>query len=129
MLRKSISVWMYLCRAPWYFRTRCHSESLIPSLVRKVWKVCELQHCSILLLLQCGPSHVLVFIVINWMILFFDHIHKKIPSGLDPIYSRFLCGTLLPVSFPPMFDMGESLEECDGDIFHVVKILNREITF
>jgi hypothetical protein len=37
--RKSISVWMYLCRAPRYFRTKCHSESLIPSLVRKVWKV------------------------------------------------------------------------------------------
>jgi hypothetical protein len=39
MSRKSISVWMYLCRAPWYFRTKCRSESLIPSLVRKVWKI------------------------------------------------------------------------------------------
>jgi hypothetical protein len=39
MSRKSISVWMYLCRAPWYFITKCRSESLIPSLVRKVWKV------------------------------------------------------------------------------------------
>jgi hypothetical protein len=37
--RKSISVWMYSCRAPQYFRTKCHSESLIPSLVRMVWKV------------------------------------------------------------------------------------------
>jgi hypothetical protein len=37
--RKSISVWMYLCRAPQYFRTKCHSESLIPILVHKVWKV------------------------------------------------------------------------------------------
>jgi hypothetical protein len=78
---------------------------------------------------QCGPSHVLVFIVINRVILFLDRIHKKIPSGLDPIYSRFLCGTFLPVSFPPMFDMGESLEECEGDLFPVEKIVNREITF
>jgi hypothetical protein len=61
--------------------------------------------------------------------LFFDCIHKEIPSGIGPIYSRFLCGTLLPVSFPPMFDMGESLEECEGDIFPVEKMLNIEITF
>jgi hypothetical protein len=61
--------------------------------------------------------------------LFLDCIHKKIPSGLGPIYSRFLGGTLLPVSFPPMFDMGESLEECEGDLFPVEKIVNREVTF
>jgi hypothetical protein len=71
---------------------------------------------------------VLVFIVINRVALFLDHIHKKIPSGLNPIYSRFLCGTLLPISFPLMFDMGESLEECKGDPFLVRKIVNREIT-
>jgi hypothetical protein len=79
--------------------------------------------------LFCGPSHVLVFIVINRIVMLFDHIHKKIPSGLDPIYSKFLCGTFLPVIFPPMFNMGESLEECEGDLLHVGKILNREITF
>jgi hypothetical protein len=61
--------------------------------------------------------------------LFLYHIHKKIPSGLGPIYSRLLCGTLLPESFPPMFDMGESLKECEGDIFVVGEIMNREITF
>jgi hypothetical protein len=54
---------------------------------------------------------------------------KKSQVGLDPIYSRLLCGTLLPVSFPPMFDMGESLKECEGDLFPVGKIVNREITF
>jgi hypothetical protein len=63
------------------------------------------------------------------IVLFFDRIHKKISSRLGPIYFRFLCGTLLLVSFPPMFNMGESLEECEGDIFLVGKILNREITF
>jgi hypothetical protein len=71
----------------------------------------------------------LVFIVINKIVLFFDRIHKKITSGLGPIYSRFLCGMFLPISFPPMFDMGESLEEYEGDLFPVRKILNREITF
>jgi hypothetical protein len=51
------------------------------------------------------------------------------PSGLGHIYSRLLCGTLLPVSFPPMFDMGESLKEYEGDIFPIKKIVNIEITF
>jgi hypothetical protein len=91
--------------------------------------ICKLRHCLALLLPQCGPSHVLVFIVINKIVLFFDHIHKKIPSGLGPIYSKFLRGTLLLESFPPIFDMGESLEECEGDLFPVEIFLNREITF
>jgi hypothetical protein len=71
----------------------------------------------------------LIFIVINRIILFLDRIHKKIPSGINPRYSRFLCGTLLPVRFLPMFDMGESLEECEGDLFPVKKIVNGEINF
>jgi hypothetical protein len=63
------------------------------------------------------------------VILFVDCIHKNIPSGLDPIYSRLLCGYFLPISFPPMFDIGESSKECKGDLFLVRKIVNREITF
>jgi hypothetical protein len=78
---------------------------------------------------QCGPSHVLVLIVSNRVVLFLYCIQKKIPSGLGPIYSKLLCGALLPVSFPPIFDMGESLKECEGDLFLVGKIMNREITF
>jgi hypothetical protein len=89
----------------------------------------ELCHCLALLLPQCGPSHALFFIVINRVVLCLDRIHKKIPSVLNPIYSRFLCGNFLPVSFPPMFDMGESLEKCEGDILPVKKIVNKEITF
>jgi hypothetical protein len=89
----------------------------------------ELQNCLAPLLPQCGPSHVLVLIVANRVILFFYRIHKKIPSGIDPINSRLLCETFLPVSFPPMFDMRESFKECKGDIFFVGKIVNREITF
>jgi hypothetical protein len=91
--------------------------------------ICERGHYLALLLPQCVPFHVLVFIVINMVVFFLDRIHKKIPSGLDPIYSRFLYGNFLPVSFPTMFDMGERLEECEGDLFLVEKIVNREITF
>jgi hypothetical protein len=61
--------------------------------------------------------------------LFLYRIHKKIPSGIDPIYSRLLCGTLLPVSFPPLFDMGEILKEREDDLFSVEKNVNKEITF
>jgi hypothetical protein len=61
----------------------------------------------------------LFLIFSNKVVLFLYRIHKKIPSGLGPIYSRILYGTLLPVSFPPMFDMGESLKECEGDLFLV----------
>jgi hypothetical protein len=89
----------------------------------------ELQNCLAPLLLQCGPSHVLVLIFSNMVILFLYRIHKKIPSGLGPIYSRILCGTFLLVSFPPMFDMGKSFKECECDIFLVRKIMNKEITF
>jgi hypothetical protein len=63
------------------------------------------------------------------IVLFFDRIHKTIPSGLGPIYFRFLYGTFLLVSFPPIFDMGEILEEFEGDLFHVKKIWNKEINF
>jgi hypothetical protein len=90
--------------------------------------ICEIRHCLALLLPQCGPSHVLVFIVINRIVLFFDRIHKKISSGLSLIYSIFLCVTFLPVSFPLMFDMGESLEECEGDLFPFEIFLNKEVT-
>jgi hypothetical protein len=63
------------------------------------------------------------------VILFLDRIHKKLPSGLGPIYSILLCGNFLATSFPPMFYMGESLKESEGDLFLVGKIVNREITF
>jgi hypothetical protein len=81
------------------------------------------------LLPQCGPSHVRVLIVSNRVILFLYRIHKTILSGIDPIYFKLLCGTLLSISFQPMFDMGESFKECEGDLFFVIKFLNKEITF
>jgi hypothetical protein len=45
------------------------------------------------------------------VILFLDRINKKISSGLDHIYSILLYDNFLPISFPPMFNMGESLQE------------------
>jgi hypothetical protein len=123
MSRKSISVWMYLCRAPRYFRTKCSFRVFDTQLgAQGMEGIGELQNFLAPLLPQCGPSHVLVLIVANRVILFLYRIHKKIPSGIDPIYSRLLCGNLLPVSFPPMFDMGESLKECEGDLFLVEKL-------
>jgi hypothetical protein len=89
----------------------------------------ELCHSLTPLLVQRGPSHVLVIIVSHRVIFLLDRIHKNIPSGLNQKYSRLLCVIFLPVSFPPMFDMGESLKECKGDLFSVGKIMNREITF
>jgi hypothetical protein len=89
----------------------------------------ELRNYLALLLPHCGPSHVLVIIVSNTIILFLDCIHKIIPSGIDPIYSILLSGIFLPLSFPPMFDMGESHKECEGDLFPLGKIMNKEITF
>jgi hypothetical protein len=89
----------------------------------------ELQNFLAPLLPQCGPSHVLVLLVANRVTLFLYRIHKNIPSGLDPIYSRFLYGSFLPVSLPKMFYMGERFKECEGDLFPVRKIVNREINF
>jgi hypothetical protein len=79
----------------------------------------ELRHCLASLFLRCGLSHVLVIIVSIRVILFLEHNHKKKPSGLGPIYSRLLCGDSIPVSFPPMFDTGNILKECEGDLFPI----------
>ena len=39
MFKNSISSWMYLCRQPWYWSTKCYSKSLIPNFVQRVWKI------------------------------------------------------------------------------------------
>ena len=91
--------------------------------------ICEIQHYFPPLFPHCGPSHVWVIIVTNMVILFLDRVHKKIQSGLDPIYSIILYENLLPVSLWSMVDMGESLKKWKFDIFPIRKIVNREITF
>jgi hypothetical protein len=89
----------------------------------------ELWNFSASVLPQCGPSHILLFIVYNKVILFLYCVNKKIPSGINPIYSRLFCETLIPVSFPPIFDMGGRFNECKGDLFPIEKMVNKEITF
>jgi hypothetical protein len=89
----------------------------------------KLRHCLSPLLTKHGPSHLLVVIVTNKLILFLEHIHKKISSGLDPVYSRLLRGTFVRVIFPLIFDMGDILKEHKGDRFHVEKIVDKETTF
>jgi hypothetical protein len=79
--------------------------------------------------MQCGPSYVLVIIVSHRVIFLLDRIHKKIPSGLGPKYSKLLYGIFLVVSFPPMFDMGKILKEKKHDLFYIKKIVNNEISF
>jgi hypothetical protein len=91
--------------------------------------ISELQNCLAPLFLSCGPSHVLILIVANRVIFFLYHNHKKISIGLGPIYSKLLCVRLLPISFKPMFDIVESFKKCEGDIFPIGKIMNKEITF
>jgi hypothetical protein len=63
------------------------------------------------------------------VILFRDDIHKSVPGGIDPKYSRFQCGVLLIVSLPPIFDMGDKFKEHNGDLFPIGKIVDKEITF
>ena len=67
-------VWMYLCTALRYFRTKFGSKSLVPSLVHKVWKV-------------------LVKSVTAWPLSCHSVVH--VMYWLDPIYSRHLYGTFL----------------------------------
>jgi hypothetical protein len=83
----------------------------------------------VLLLMQFGLSHVLVFIFSNRVILFLEDIHKRVPSGLSPKYSRLLYGFFLAISLLPMFDMGDKLKECKGDLFPIGKKLDKEIIF
>jgi hypothetical protein len=49
----------------------------------------EIQHILAPLLMQRGPSHVLVVIVTNRVILFLDHIHKKYQVGSTPYIPDF----------------------------------------
>jgi hypothetical protein len=46
--------------------------------------ICEIRHCLVFLLSRCGPLHVLVFIVINRVVFFLDHIHTKNPKWARP---------------------------------------------
>ena len=71
----------------------------------------ELSHCLAPLLMQHDPSHVLVFIVSNRVILFLERIKKIFPSGYWPKNYRFVISMSLTLILPPIFDMGKGLKE------------------
>jgi hypothetical protein len=91
--------------------------------------ICELWHCLVPFLSQCGPSHVLVIIDFNKVVLFLNIIPERIPSGCDHKYCRFLSFPFLTVSLPPILDMGDILKECKGNLFSIKKNMNRKIPF
>jgi hypothetical protein len=119
-----------ICLSPMIFQKKMSLRVFDTQLGAQSMKfISELQHRLAPLLTQNSPSHVLVFIVSNRVILFLDCIHKKNTKWARPIYSKILYGSFLPASFPPMFGMGESLKECEGDHVPVRKIVNMEISF
>ena len=60
----------------------------------------ELRNCLAPLLLQCGPSHVLVLIVANRVILFLYRIHKKNPKWARPHIFQTPLWKFAPSKFP-----------------------------
>jgi hypothetical protein len=88
----------------------------------------ELRHHLTPLLVQFGPSHVLVIIISNRVILFLEGIDKIHPSGSWPKNCIIFIDMFLIVSLSPIFDMRKGLKDCEGYFFSVGKILDREIT-
>jgi hypothetical protein len=75
------------------------------------------------------PSHILVIIASNRVEILLEGIHKGYPGGFSPKWHRFIHRVPLPITFPPIFDMGKGFKEHKGDIFTIRKILDRVITF
>jgi hypothetical protein len=80
-------------------------------------------------LLQCGPYCILVIVVSNRVVFFLDNIPKRIRSGGDDRYCRFISGPFLTVSFPPILNMGDKLKCLKSNIFSIEKVMDRKITF
>ena len=80
------------------------------------------------LLFQCGPSHVLVIITSNRVMLFLEGINKSCPSGSWPKNYIHILDMFLTISISPISDTGKGLKEHEGDLFIVGKIVDREIT-
>jgi hypothetical protein len=77
--------------------------------------------------MQGCPSHIMVIIASNMVEILLEGIQKDCLGGLSPEWCRFICGVPLPVTFPPIFDMGKGFKEHKGD-FHRKFFLNRVIT-
>jgi hypothetical protein len=87
--------------------------------------ICEIWYCLIPFLSQCGPSHILVIIASNRVVLFLNRISERIPSGGDRKYCIFVSvGPFLTTSFPPILDMGDNLKDHKGNILYIEKIMD-----
>ena len=76
-----------------------------------------------------GPSDVLVLLASNMVVLFFNGVPEGIPRRGHHKNCKFLHDPLLRVSIPPVFNMGNDLEECKSDLFPIGKIVDRKISF
>jgi hypothetical protein len=90
--------------------------------------ICELWHYLVPFLSQCGPSHVMVIVASNRVVLFLNTIPEIIPSWVTANIG-FLSGLFLTKSLPPILDMGDGLKDCKGNIFSFGKIMDRKIPF
>ena len=80
-------------------------------------------------LMQGGPSGVLVLVACNMVVLFFNGVLEGIRCRGHQNNCIFLHDPLLRVSIPPVFNMGNDLEECKSDLFPIRKIVDRKIPF
>ena len=88
----------------------------------------EIWYYLVPLLTQGGPSGVLVLVASNSVVLFFNGISEGIQCRGHQKYRRFLHGPFLRVSVPPVFNMGNDLEEWKSDIFPIEKIVDWKIS-
>jgi hypothetical protein len=71
----------------------------------------------------------LFLVASNRVVLFFNGVPEGIPCRGHHKNCRFLHDPLLRVSIPPVFNMGNGLEECKSDIFPIEKIVDKKISF
>jgi len=81
------------------------------------------------LLMQSGPSCVLVIIVSDEVVMPLKGFQKNYLSVFDPKNFKLVCGVFLTICFPPIFDLGHNLMEGKDDLLHIGKVVDRKITF
>jgi hypothetical protein len=75
-----------------------------------------LWHILVSFILQSCPSHVLVIIISNRVDILLEGINKGHPSGFFPEFHRLIHVLSLPVTFPPISNMGKGFKDREGDI-------------
>ena len=76
--------------------------------------------------MQNGPTCVLVIIVADGIVLFFEGLQKICPSGFKPKNIIIVYGIFLTINVPPIFDMGHNLRECKDDLLRVGKLWTKK---